>query len=350
MSWEPDKKHCSQWSRTADPRMPSSAAAVTQSSYSHALGATQPLQSQSQHLPKARATVASGASINPAMAAVAQQKARYARCPYVPPPALRRSRLHLGPTADTSGVHGGTQHIDEGHRALTQPATWSLPLQSASAQRRTSAGAGSTTRAVVNGDTTLHPLPPPPPSLHPVPPPSTEWCQALVALQERQLLCWQQLIETQQQMTHHVERLQEELRYVHEVLRHGLGTHSRTEAVVVSATDPHKRLRLEGHDHSEAATGTKSAAAVPAASAAASQRNMSAHVVRLLGESTTSTPAVVQDAAVCRDVARPAEVTQTLPSRSPAEPREGGDGGGGGAAHSQSTGDAADSEADIFML
>ncbi|CAG9574166.1 conserved hypothetical protein [Leishmania major strain Friedlin] len=349
MSSEPANRHRSQWSLTADPRMPSSAAALTQSSYLHALGATQQLQSESQHLPKARNTVASGASINPAMATVAQQKARYARGPYVPPPALRRSRLHLGPTADTSGVLGGTQHIYEGRRALTQPATWSLPLQSASAQRRTPAGAGPTTRAAVNGDTTLHPLPPPPPSLHPVPSPPTEWCQALVALQERQLLCWQQLIETQQLMTHHVGRLQEELQYVREVLKHGLGKHSTTEAVVASATDPRKRSRSEGHDHFEAAIVTKSAAAVPTASAATSQRNMTVHAVRLLGESTTSTPAVVQDAAACRGVAQPAEVAQRFSSRPSAERKE-GSGGGSGAAHSKSTADAADSEADIFML
>ncbi|AYU78928.1 hypothetical protein, conserved [Leishmania donovani] len=349
MSWEPDKKHRSQWSLTADPRMLSSAAAVTQSSYLHALGATQELQPESQHLPKARNTVASGASINPAMAAVAQQKARYARCPYVPPPALRRSRLHLGPTAGTSGALGGTKHIDEGRRALTQPATWSLPLQSDSAQRRAPAGAGPTPRSAVNGDTTFHPLPPLRPSLHPIPPPPTEWCQALVALQERQLLCWQQLIEAQQLMTHHVGRLQEELQYVREVLKHGLGKHSTTEAVIASAADPRKRSRSEGHDSFKAATVTKSAAAVPTASAATSQRNMSVHVVRLLGESTTSTPAVVQDAVVCRDVARPAEVAQRLPSRPSAEPKE-GNGGGGGAAHSQGTADAADSEADIFML
>ncbi|GET88695.1 hypothetical protein, conserved [Leishmania tarentolae] len=322
MSWEPGINHRSQYSHTVDRWMPSSAAAVAHSSYSRTLAATQPLQPQLEHLQKNRTEVGSGPSISTAMAAVAQQKARYARCPYVPPPALRRSRIQLGPTVDTSGVLGETQHMDDGHHALTQPAKWALSLKPASAQRRSSADAGFRAPATAPRTTPSNPLSLPPP---------TEWCQAFVALQERQLLCWQQLIETQQLMTHHVGQIQEELRCVQEVLKHGFD----------------KRSRWEGPDHCEAATMTKSAAGVPTVSAPISQRNISVNVVRLLGESATSTPAVVQDAVACRSVARPAESPQRCTGKSPAE-RKGGS--RSGAAHPQSTTDAADSEADIFML
>ncbi|KAG5504739.1 hypothetical protein GH5_05366 [Leishmania sp. Ghana 2012 LV757] len=347
MSWEPEKSRHSEWSYAVDPRKPHSAAPATQSSYSYTREAAQRLEPQSQNLQHARTTEASGASINPAMVAVAQQKARYARFSYATPPALRHSSLRLSSTTNTSGVLDRTQRVDKAHHALTQPAAWSQPLPSACAQHRTTADARSTTRAAANQSTTLYP-PPPPPLYELIPPPS-EWLQALVSLQERQLLCWQQLTETQQLMTHHVERLQEEVRCVHEVLAHALGKHSRTEVVVACAANPVKRSRPDGNDRCEAATPTKSVAALPSDNTAATQRNMSAHRARLLGESTASTPAVMQDAPAYGDVCRPAALAQRLPSRSTAEPKE-SNGGEGGAAHSQSTAGAADSEADIFML
>nr|CAJ2473654.1 unnamed protein product [Leishmania braziliensis] len=344
MSWGSEKRHHSLGNRMTDPLRSSSAAPLAPS-YSYTLAATQP---QLQHWSPARTTATSVASINPALMTVAQQKARYARLSYAPPTALRHSRLHLGSTVDRGGVLGGTQHVNECPRALTHPATWSQPSTSTPAQHHTTPSAGSATRAAVNRDTILHPLLPPPP-LHQLAPPPSEWCQALVVLQERQLLCWQQLTETQQLMTHHVEQLQEEVRRVHEVLTHRLGKHPRTNAVNTKAPNPDKRSRLDDNGRCEAAAFPKSAAAVRTASAATSQRSISVHAVRLLGESTTSTPALPQDAPTCRTVDQPRELTERLPSRQPADLRE-GNGGDGSAAHSQSTADAADSEADIFML
>ncbi|KAG5504361.1 hypothetical protein JKF63_04810 [Porcisia hertigi] len=328
MSWVQEKGHQSQRSRTAEPPMTNSVVPLTQSSHSYTFAATQQLQ------PKEHTILTSGAAICPAIATVARQKARYARFSYAPPPALRRSHLHLSTTVNTSDTLGGTQHSDEARRVVGPLVQQSQPSQYDTEDSRTAAGAGSTTRTAGRWNPALHPLPPLPPSLpHQRGSPPFEWCQTLVALQERQLLCWQQLTETQQLLTHHVERLREDLGHVHAFLMNRLGKHSR----------------LDGDRHSEASTAGKPAPAAPNAIAETSQQNVSAHMVRLLGESATSTPAPVQDAPVCRDPAQVAEWARISPLKPPAEAKKVSS-DGGGAALSQSTTDAADSEADIFML
>lgn len=340
MSWAPQHSggH-TQWSLSHSQAMPPFTNAEF-SQYPDAVGAaTQPQLSQGT------APSAPPAGRVPApVAAVARQKARYARA-YVPPPALQRSRLPpsplLAPAPGSASAQDAVHRGNDGRHAFTQPPSLSQSVPQFASGVHGRELRGPVTQAAFPATRAGHV------AATTAAPPPAEWCQAMLALQERQLQCWQQLVDTQQLLAHHVHRLHDEVRQVREVLAEKRGHRSPSAS--------QKRTRGEGAEVVAAASGPHAAAtavappALPTASTAVPHpRLLPVHGIRLLGESRTSTPAVPADGlSPPPDTHKPCE-------------RKGGEGedvGGRGeaesaaaAAYAPSSGDAADSEADIFLL
>ncbi|KAK7195854.1 hypothetical protein NESM_000516800 [Novymonas esmeraldas] len=298
MAWEAEtQQQRRQWGHVPDSPGPHTAEHGTALSHTCPLAATANtpalLRSQTHHgaAPSRTPPASTSLAAHSAMAAVARLKARYTPPHYSPPPALQRSRLT---TERAAGVAGGapSRRPPEGPASLTQSTPWSRPAVDTAA-----------------------------------PASWTESCRTLVALQERQLLCWQQLTETQQLMVHHIQRLREEVQHVHEVLQHRLGNcTTAAEATDSTATDFRKRRRVDSAaDHG----------------AAAAQQSAAPPTTRLLGESTASTPAPVHDASAGAEVAKP-PTSPLTPCATVGDT--------GGTAHTLVSTDAADCEADIFLL
>ncbi|KPI83583.1 hypothetical protein ABL78_7386 [Leptomonas seymouri] len=277
--------------------------------------------------PACATAVAQTVASNPAMT-IAQQKARYARA-YVPPLELRQSQLD-NPT--------------QAHTYQTQGAEQQLAYPGVPSQFATCSAAQPCEKAVVQARATTR--------RHPVDQftsstvqPTGEWLQLQLSMQERQLACWKQLAQTQQQLTFELQGLREEVRRIRETL-----VERKT------LTSPHKRPRGQCGDDSRAdamsrplpRSPQKAESRTPShpprqdsendeGKAGNMQRLMTVRGVRLTGGSTaTSTQAFLLNDPMSGE-RYPADADAAFPRVRSGEVDE-------------NTSDAADSEADLFLL
>lgn len=261
---------------------------------------------------------------NSPTAIIARQKARYARA-YVAPLALRQSQLRTTAAAltetETQATRGASQQTHIFPALLSQPNTSSAPLLG---------GRSNASRCQSQSQRATQPL--------------ADWPQLLCTTQERQLAQWKQLTQTQQQLIFEVHGLCEEVRCIRQSLAENLTLLSqKVAAASVTAKDAHvdaasssvhKRHRAQ---HTESGSRPdKEGRQVKGCTS--SRRLMTVHSIRLIGSSTTSTqafpPEEANPAAESTDAAQ-AEVAHSQT---------------GNAAPYNNASDAADSEADLFLL
>lgn len=250
------------------------------------------------------------ASSTDPLAVIARQKARYARG-YIPPVALRYSQL--SPAADTQ-----TEKLQGERLAAPQPAT--------STQRPTAAA----------------PSPPPPqqqqqqhtwksvqqpPMGSAVPPASMEWRSLLLSLHEQQMTCCRQLSAELLVLHGDVRCMREELR--------GIKSGSAAAPVIAEQPPPSSGQRRRAREQKD----DDGSCAIPKLAAGAAAHRMAVHSVRLIGASSASTPAFLNDTCSCEEKEDDADSPVVI-----AAPVA------GGAVSGDSVSDRADSEADLFLL
>jgi hypothetical protein len=275
---------------------------------------------------------------NPA-AIIARQKARYSRG-YVPPPALCQSQLAIVTETRTQQMCSSSQPQQYTYPGVS--AQTAIQSHAKPNTKKASFQQSPTVTATVAGCV-------------PTVQPSEELLHLLLTTQKRHLSYLQQLTEMQQQLVFELQGISEGVRCMRAKLMER-GTHvpppqasaaaaaevSHVESALaptassVTAASPLKRHRGQRDDTSCRGSTSKPSPREHSPHPASSPWLMTVHPVRLIGGSTTSTQALPHD--------EPAGEGRDSPHVNAAPPSLSRTG------QKDSASDAADSEADLFLL